>query len=340
MEVYGSMLSTKYELTLEQLQAFISLEDCSESIIDLTRKFCLQSTSKDIQKKGMEFLFLHGFLDDLQILINKNKESEDYSNNQWAEIYQIMIDLHRNRALAIKIVPRLNEMKTNDPELICLIEIARAVGYYYMNQVEKIGYLLATYQQLFAAIEDRLIVSYFRVRIQQLSLAYFLKRNELIIARKFAYQLLNEVSNPLIQADVHVKLGLSYTFDSHEQGMYHFSNALRISKEYHLHKAIRIIEQRNIPFLSAHNNRVENITTEDKSEQAHIEIAKGNNKRAIEILSELPLDTPFQMYYLGKAKKDRQLLLKSYMYFIEKQNDHFFCRLPLNALRQLNTRAI
>ncbi|RDW22244.1 hypothetical protein CWR48_00620 [Oceanobacillus arenosus] len=330
------MLSEKYELNLEQLQAFFSLENSSESMIDLMRKFCLQSTSKDIQKKGMEFLFLHGYFADLQVLINKNKESGHYSNLQWAEVYQIMLDLNGNRAIAIKIVPKLNAMKTSDPELICLIEIAKAVGYYYLNQVEKVGYILATYQQLFAAIEDRILVSYFRVRIQQLSLTYFLNRNELIIARKFAYQLLNEVSNPLIEADVHVKLGLSYTFDSHEQGMHHFSKALQISKRHHFHKAINLIEQRNIPFLAAHNNRVENITTEDKSEQAHIEIAKGNNKRAIEILTELPLDTPFQIYYLGKAKQDKQLLIKSYLHFIERKRDYFFCRLPLYALRQLD----
>ncbi|RDW20565.1 hypothetical protein CWR45_04840 [Oceanobacillus chungangensis] len=337
MEVYGSILSTKYVLTLEQLQEFFLLEDSSESITELTRRFCLQSSSQDIQKKGMEFLYIHGYFDDLKVLIKKNKESEHFSNNQWADIYQIMMDLKKNRELAFTILPRLNQLKTSDPELVCLIELAKASCYYYMNRVDKLGYILATYQQLFSAIDDRLLVSYFRTRIRQISIIYFLKRNEMITARKFGYQILNEMLNPFIHADIHIKLGLSYTFESLEQGMYHLSEALRISKEYQFDKAVNLIEQRNIPFLLAHFNQVENISTQDKSEQAHIEIAKGNNGKAIEILNELPLNTPFQIYYLGKAKQDKQLLIKSYLYFIEKQGDHFFSKLPLYELKQLNS---
>ncbi|AXI10608.1 hypothetical protein CUC15_17430 [Oceanobacillus zhaokaii] len=336
MEVYGSLLSTKYELTLEQLHNFFLLEESSESITELTRRFCLQSSSLDIQKKGMEFLYLHGYFDDLMKLIKKNKESTYFSNNQWADIYQLMMNLKKNGELAYTILPKLNQSKTSDPELICLIEIAKAYCYYYMNRVDKLGYILTTYQQLFSVIEDRLLVSYFKIRIQQLSLIYFMKQNELITARRFAYQTLKETLNPFIHVDVHIKLGLSYTFESLESGMYHLSEALRISKKYHYDLAVNIIEQHNIPFLSAHFNQVENISTQDKSEQAHIEIAKGNNDKAIEILNELPLNTPFQIYYLGKAKRDKQLLLKSYLYFMDKQSDHFFSKLPLCELKQLN----
>jgi hypothetical protein len=117
--------------------------------------------------------------------------------------------------------------------------------------------------------------------------------------------------------------------------MQNLQQALQIAKKHDLTNVIRLVEQNTIPFLSAHYNKPEGITTVDQSEQAHLEIAKGNNEKAIKILRELPHDSPFVMYYLGKAKQDKDLLLQSYSYFIEKRSDYFFSRLPLNILKNM-----
>src|SRR5699024_11900875 len=134
---------------------------------------------------------------------------------------------------------------------------------------------------------------------------------------------------------MHISLGLTYTFDTYEQGMYHFNEALYLSKKNNMYNHITLLENHNIPFLSAHFNQVEGITTTDKSEMAHIEIAKGNFSKAIEILEGIKGNSPFKLYYLGIASKDRDILLRSYSDFIEKRSDHFFCRLPLNMLKHL-----
>lgn len=332
----NTFIVNKDELTLEQLKELLSQKHNSKTVMELMRNFCLQSTSMDIQKKGMEFLYINGFHDELQLLIRKNRASNNTSNREWAEIYQILADRRLKLYSPHKLLQTINRISTSEPELLCLIEFVKVTAYYDLNQFNRIGNFLDIHQYLIEAIEDRLLVSYFNMRLNQILLSYYLIRNEIILARKYAYRILNQTENERTKANTHIKLGLSYTFDTYSQGMYHLSEALKIARENNLLNIIDIINNRNIPFLSAHFNKLENITTNDISEQAHIEIAKGNNARAIELLNELPMDSPFQLYYMGKVKQDKDLLLKSYKLFIGKRSDYFFSRLPLNAIRNMN----
>src|SRR5699024_10384020 len=166
---------------------------------------------------------------------------------------------------------------------------------------------------------------------------YYLVRNEVIIARKYAFRVLTQTNNPETEISLHMALGLSYIFDTYFQAMYHYTEALKIAKKENLDKIVETIEQQNIPFISAHFNKVKGVTSTDKSEQAHIEIAKGNYAKAEAILSEIETNSPFRMYYVGMAKRDKTILLQSYNQFIEKRSDYFFSRLPLNALQKMNS---
>ncbi|PAV31339.1 hypothetical protein CIL05_01410 [Virgibacillus profundi] len=322
-------------LTLEQLMELLTQKHDDQTVVKLMRKYCLKSTSNDIQKKGMEFLYINGFYEDLAILIQKNKESASASNRNWAEVYDSMMDRKQKKCAPYQVIQRVQKIKSTEPELQCLIEFAKVTSYYDMNEYNKLGNFLEIQQQLFESIEDRLLISYFNIRLHQTLFFYYLSRNELIIARKYAYRALNETGNIRTKIGLHINLGLSYTFETYFQGMYHLSEALNLAKKENLLNAIKAIEQNNIPFLSAHFREVDNISSTDKSEQAHIEIAKGNYTEAIKILNEIPLDSPYKLYYMGKAKQDKNLLLKSYNYFIEKRSDYFFSRLPLNEIKRL-----
>src|SRR5699024_5807981 len=160
-------------------------------------------------------------------------------------------------------------------------------------------------------------------------------RNELIVARKYAFQVLNLTMNAKVKTNMHMNLGLTYTFDTYDQGMYHLNEALILAKKHDFYNSIRQIENHNIPFLSAHFKQLEGVTSTDDSERAHIEIAKGNLDKAKKILKDIEINSPFKLYYLGLATQDRNTLLKSYNHFIEKQSDYFFSRLPLNIIKNM-----
>lgn len=336
MSLPTMFISGKDELSLEQLKEFLSRDHNDETVIQLIRKYCLQSSSRDIQKKGMEFLYMNGFFGELQQLIEKNLKSTYTSNRQWASIYQLMIDRRIKRTPPHELLQRIKRMPTiNDPETECLIEFVKVTLYYDLNQLGKLGNFLEIQQQLFARIDDRLLVSFFNIRLNHILMIYYMSRNELIMARKCAYRVLNLSQNPSTKAGVHIKLGFSYTFDTYFQAMHHLEEATALAEKYELKDVLHLIRNNNIPFIAAHFKKVEGITTVDKSEQAHIEIAKGNKDKAIEILSNIPLNSPFRLYYMGKAKHDKRLLLQSHKDFIEKRSDYFFSRLPLNILKTM-----
>lgn len=329
-------LSGTGNLALEQLMELLSQKYDKKTVIELMRKYCMQSSSSDIQKKGMEFLYMYGFYNDLQQLIQKNNESKYPSNRKWAVVYQTIIDRRLHKIKPVQLLQKLDSLITDEPELKCLIEFVKVSAHYDLKQYSRIGNFLDIQQQLFEVIGDNLLKFYFTIRLNQILMSYHLTRNELIIARKYGYRVLNQTNNVRTQISTHISLGLSYTFDTFPQGIYHLNKALQLAKDHKLVGVVRIIEQHNIPFFAAHFNNAEHISSTDLSEQAHIEIAKGNNWKAIEILESIKLDSPFKLYYMGKAKQDKYLLLRSYNEFIEKRSDYFFSRLPLSELQKMS----
>lgn len=324
------------QLTLEQVLLVVEQEHDKVTAQQLTRKFCLETTSDDIKKKGMEFLYMNGYYDDLQQLISKNKASENSSNQKWADIYQLTLDRKQKLSSDHEILKHVNTLETEEPELICLLEFIKVSIYFGQNEYGKLGNILEKQQNLFEKISDSFLLSLFHDRLYHNLFVYFLVRNEVIIARKYAFRVLTRTTNPKTKISLHMSLGLSYMYDTYFQGIYHLTEALKIAEEENLNHIIHAIEQKNIPFLSAHFKKVEGVTSTDKSEQAHIEIAKGNYDKAEAILSKIEIDSPFKLYYLGLAKQDKSLLLQSYNQFIEKRSDYFFSRMPLNALQKMN----
>lgn len=325
-------------LTLGQAILLLTREHDEIVAHDTIRKYCLETESEKFQRVGLEYLYINGHYSDLEVLIIKNKASINILNHQWADVFQILLDRRLNRDQAHIFLSRLKQIRTEDPELLCLIELAKVAFYNDMNLFGEIGHLLEMQSRLFNRIEDDFILSSCKLRLYQHLFVYYWVRNELIMARKFAFRALNETNSPLTKASLHVNLGLTYTFDTYQQGMYHFNEAMKIAKKHHLELILQSLEIYNIPFISAHFKQIDKITTlttSDRSEQAHIEIAKGNTEQAIHILKEVSIDSPFKLYYLGLAMQDEAILEKAYTDFIEKRSDYFFSRLPFNALKKL-----
>lgn len=333
-------MTTSVDLSLGQVIVLLTHEHDDQTAIDLTRKYCLQSTSYEIQRKGMEFLYIHGFYEELQQLVEKNKESDHELNRQWAYIYQLTIDRRFKKKSPLQIVKYLDYFQTSDIELRTIIELTKVSLYHDLKQFNKIGNFLDVQYELFDRIEDNFLFSCLNFRLYQLLFIYYWSRNELIMARKYAFRALNQTNNGKTKANLHMNLGLTYLFDTYHQGMYHLQEGLRLAIEYQDHTRIKIIKNKNIPFFAAHFKKTEGITTNDKSEQAHLEIARGNNKAAIAILETLPLTSPFELYYMGLAKQDEHFLLQSYYAFTQERNEYFFSRLPLNELTKLREKQV
>lgn len=335
-----SSANTHKEMQLDELITHLTEEHDEQTAKTMICDVCLQVTSDDVLKFGMEYFYTNGHYDELQKLIDKNAESANESNRKWAKVYQLSKDrymkLDKVKILSPQdVIERANSIRTDEPALICVIEFLKLGVYNQLNEFGQIGNFLDKQPGLFDQIEDQFLKKSFQIRLYQNLFVYHWFRNELIIARKYAFQIINLTTNSEVKSNMHISLGLTYTFDTYHQGMYHLNEALYIAKQSKIYKNINRIQNKNIPFLSAHFKQVEGITTTDKSEQAHIEIAKGNLHEANKILKNMEINSPFKLYYLGMATQDRNILLKSYKIFITRRSDYFFSRLPLQIIHHM-----
>ena len=335
----AKFMTTQSELTITEMISLLREEGNLESKRELMINTCLHSTSRNIQKRGMEYLYIYGYLKELDMLIERNIDSEDPSNRIWGLIYRAMLDQVLRKDTSCETLQKLDyftkQYTITEPELLFLVEVIKEEAYQFSGDINRVGNLMVTCQQYLPAIEERIMVSFFKIRVNRMYMTYHLKRNELIMARKYAYRTLTMTDSLRAHAIIHMHLGLSYTFETYEKGIYHLNKALETSKASNFHYLAHILENNSIPFLSSHFNKVGNLKTTDKSEQAHIELAKGNKSKVIEMLDNIPDKSPFELYYLGKAKEDRSILIESHTQFIERRSDFFFSRLPGNALKVL-----
>lgn len=303
-------------------------------------EICLTVEDFDNQRIAMEYLYTNGFYDKLQMLIDKNIQSANRLNRKTARMYQLLRERkttgkRQDRMKLLQTANRLRLAET-DYELHILRDLLHIYCYFDMNQYGKIGGYNDHIKELLPRVSDPLLKKLFTLRLHETLFIYHWKRNEMLLSRKYAYQLLKEINNPIKKVDLHNLLAQGYLFDSFDQANLHVIEAMDIAKQIQYERGIYGLKNYTLPFIAAYHRKTEGIETEDKAEQAHIALAEGNSALCIKILENFEEHTPFQQYYLGKAKQDKVLLRISYQRFVEERDDYFYARLPLEELNALD----
>ncbi|MBU5595134.1 AimR family lysis-lysogeny pheromone receptor [Amphibacillus sp. MSJ-3] len=284
---------------------------------------------------GLEFLFMNDYYTELFQLIEKNKKHPKKLNNDWATFFDLTMAHHHKTMPFREISDRLQMIRTDDLSLKCLITFLMISIQIFFYDFDLIVNKLDQFREDSNKIHHSILHPYIQHRLDRAQFFHYWKRNEMILARKFGYQALAGVNNRIHLAYLHINLSFSFMFDDFDSSVYHIKEAYKIVKENNITNLLTEIEENNIPFIYAHFNKPEGIKTSDKSEQAHLALARGDTELAKQLLAEVTEITPFTKYYLGRAYSDKQMLIQSYNDFIEKQSDHFFARLPLMAIQKL-----
>lgn len=305
-----------------------------DSRIEVISKSFLKSRCLQTLKLGMEFMFVHNQFRSLQQLIIKNKHTKNKENIEWAEVYQLMLNIHYRKSTFFELMNKIQQFETQDPTVKTLLEFSKLMVYNNMKDYKFLGESIDKINKFVESIQDVFLVSCFRRRIDQVMFYYYRSRNELILARKISYQLLEVPLDARTRAWIHSSLAFTYLFDTYEQGIYHLDLALKITKKHKIKEHYYHLCHYSIPFYSAHFGETKNLESDAKCQQAHIEIQRGNKDKAIKLLSEIQLINPFQYYFLGLATEDINILNQSYHMFLNERNDYFHSRLPLYAIKK------
>ncbi|WP_407269374.1 AimR family lysis-lysogeny pheromone receptor [Radiobacillus sp. PE A8.2] len=309
-----------------------------DEAIEHTRQFCFQAASDQTKRTGLEFLYAYGFLDDLNKLIEINIATENACNQQWAKLYQIIMERRQKRLDPDAYMDKLSELSFDSAELKCLRDFLYVYSYYERRQFHMLGNYLDPLLDRIYEIKDLMLKELFSIRLDEILMTYHWKRSEMIIARKHGYRILATTKNNRKKIDIHSNMALGYLFEDYEQAIHHAREAQKLADQIEFKPAINWLKEFTIPFISAYHRRTDGVTTNDKAEQAHLALANGDNETCIQILNEFAELSPFQQYYLGKAMEDQSLLQTSYNRFIHERNDYFFAKLPLKEMHRLANR--
>ncbi|GAE92547.1 phage DNA-binding protein [Gracilibacillus boraciitolerans JCM 21714] len=308
-------------------------------------EICLLSENEDNQRTAMEYLYVNGLYDELKVMTDKIKYATNTTNRKSAKIYQIMYERKMLKPQQLKpetpsnFIKATNRLKimNEDYTLRILRDLVHIYSYFDMKQYGEIGSFNENIKHLMLEVKDPMLYELFESRLNETLFIYHWKRNELILSRKYGYQLLKKTSNYRKQIDIHNILAQGYLFESYQQAIHHVSLALEMAEQLSYERAIYGLKNFTLPFIAAYHKKTEGITSEDIAEQAHIALAEGGDvDKCIGLLEGLDTLTPFQQYYLGQAKQDKGLLRKAYQRFIEERDDYFYARLPLEALHALD----
>lgn len=319
------------------------LENQPNELRDMS-EICLASEQAVNQCVAMEYLYINGLYEELRQLLEKVRQTDQSFSRKVAKIYQIMYErktLGKKQLkpdAPVQYLKKLHRMKMQEEDyfLRILSDLVHIYCYFDMYQYGMIGTFNQTIKQHLSQIKDPLLYRLLDLRLQEALFIYHWKRNELILSRKYGYQLLQSINNPRKKIDIHNILAQGYIYESYDQAIHHIHTAFKIAKDIDNERAVYGLKNYTLAFISAYHGKIAGIETEDKAEQAHIALADNRNEECIEILKGFSSLTPFQQYYLGLAKKDKELLRASYQRFIDERDDYFYARLPLEALNRLD----
>ncbi|RWZ52293.1 hypothetical protein EQV77_15300 [Halobacillus fulvus] len=300
---------------------------------DLSRQYCLTIRPDGIENQlaYAEFLYMNGYIRELNIVMRKFDFDEDI-----VFLYEVMLTrIH----LGDYEFPEewLDHRSFTHPSLKCLHKFIYLYYYYGRKKFSKLDQCIEICDELLRSVNEPLVHYYFQLRYNELLFHHYWKTNNPLLARRYAYKIINTELSPRKSTTMHHSLALTHVFESYELAMDQACNALHIALEYDLPEKDEI-RHRTIPFIAALHQKVEkDMDTPDLVESAHLDLARGDHDLAASKLKTLTSLTPFQQCYLGAALGDRNELIHSRERFITEYGDQFFAQLPDFYLNRLST---
>ncbi|KHE68658.1 AimR family lysis-lysogeny pheromone receptor [Halobacillus sp. BBL2006] len=295
------------------------------------RKYCLSESPTRFEDAiaRMEFLYMNDYLEDLERIIASEKLDKDLSF-----LYQLLLK-RTEKKVTEEDIEELVSISFDHPTLQCLSIFTLIYYNYDINRFIVLDKYIEACDKGIRMINQPLIHYYFKLRYNELLFNHYWKTDNTLLARRYAYKIINTELSMKKSVMVHHNLSLTYVYDDYDSAMEQALFALHLAEENEIKSQVVSLTQRTIPFIAAFHEKAGHIVTPDKVETAHLSLAKKDFQKAREILESLDALTPFQECYLGLATKDRALIKNSKERFIHEYGDLFFARLPDYYLKRI-----
>ncbi|MFG6119647.1 AimR family lysis-lysogeny pheromone receptor [Thalassobacillus sp. B23F22_16] len=302
-----------------------------EKATEMTKNFCMQH--KLTQKEtviALEFLYMNGYFDEVRTILAKGEVESPYNF-----FYTLLKNRKSGSKIKLSEARKLRSIKQEDAAAEALRLFLLVYHYYDSKKYGILDNYVDDIHFVMNQINKPLLKYYYQLRFDELMFQHYWKVNMGVIAKKYAYRVINATLSPEKKSGMYHHLALTDVFDDYHSSMNHLQTSITLAKKYGLTNSLYELKEQSLPFIAAFHRKTDGVTTRDLVETAHLAIARNHRKQADEILSSLTSLTPFQETYLGVARNDRLLLHKAYQRFKNEYGDHFFARLPFYYLKYI-----
>lgn len=292
-------------------------------------------------REAMEYLSLRGEFGLLKNVVDKEKESSNCENREWAHVYDLILKRYTSNIPPIEWFRSIEKINRTAKtlEMKILTEILLCQALYQNRNYRSLFDHLKELEIEINKIKNKFIKNSFTVRYKEALSVISLQSGRVDDSRRASKELLaiyeedNSFVIPMITALG--KVGESFIFDNYELAKKYLEEGINFLSTYSdegLGKK-RGMFQYTLNFLKMfHWRDLEGLEeTLGDIELSYYRFKQGNHKEAERLLlankDSGEVSTPFENFYLGLARNDKDLIKKSLELF-EESGNIFYSKLP------------
>ncbi|PED27271.1 transcriptional regulator [Bacillus thuringiensis] len=306
-------------------------------------EYCEKIKGNKNLKIGMEFVHARGEFNLLETLIKKAELSKDDVTKEWAEVYRILYRRSKEHLVGKLLLTEVEKKRKTikSTEMSLVLDIIYCYGLYDMSDYRFLyRYACDVKEKIEKEIpqKEKFLKQSFTIKINESIHAACLSLCKIKETREYTPYLMKYLGEPgkypIPQASALNVLGESYIFEDYNKAKAYLEQALYVLGDAFndtMKNKKRCI-MNTLNFLKIyHGKDLDDLHLTDPAEIAYLEIKRGNNEKAIEILNGIEIQngklSAFQLCYMGIAKGDKKLIEKSLKKF-EENGNLFYAQLP------------
>ncbi|MES9730308.1 AimR family lysis-lysogeny pheromone receptor [Bacillus sp. AP50] len=306
-------------------------------------EYCEKIKGNKNLKIGMEFVHARGEFNLLETLIKKAELSKDDVTKEWAEVYRILYRRSKEHLVGKLLLTEVEKKRKTikSTEMSLVLDIIYCYGLYDLSDYRFLyRYACDVKEKIEKEIpqKEKFLKQSFTIKINESIHAACLSLCKIKETREYTPYLMKYLGEPgkypIPQASALNVLGESYIFEDYNKAKAYLEQALYVLGDAFndtMKNKKRCI-MNTLNFLKIyHGKDLDDLYLTDPAEIAYLEIKRGNNEKAIEILNGLEIQngklSAFQLCYMGIAKGDKKLIEKSLKKF-EENGNLFYAQLP------------
>jgi hypothetical protein len=251
-------------------------------------------------------------------------------NKDFAQVYSIALKFQRRKVSNEDLLLDLATFRPHTEETAIFANLLRAMVCCSTQEYKAMFRLAKITEKQISKIKNPFLRESYMARVAEIfAKGYLYLHSDVKKARFYATTVTNSryLSDSYKSHMFHL-LGTSYMFEDHGESVKAFSKYRDILKGGGRYDLAQETEEKDIFFANVLWEQ--NVTVEETSdplEQMHFFARRGDIETVERLYNLVPQEDPFALCYLGMARKDPELLLRSIAKFVER-GDRFFTELP------------